>query len=193
MRLIVFLLLLIASPAAALNVAWTWSAPVEGLPAVFYRVQIQVDGGGWIDVATVDTTVAVLDMPPGVSVVRVAGIDLDGRQGDWSAESEPYSLVVHVSDGGPPGMLMAIPNPTNGMVVFPFRIARSGDVEILVYDARGMVVCRVMAAYLPAGTYVEGWDCRNNQGIPIPSGVYFARLRLNGHNMGRVVRFMVVK
>ena len=73
------------------------------------------------------------------------------------------------------------PNPFNPETWIPYELAKSGNVNITIYDARGSVVRRLALGHQPAGVYQSRsraayWDGRNALGEPVASGVYFYTL-----------------
>jgi plastocyanin len=69
----------------------------------------------------------------------------------------------------------AVPNPFSGSVALGLRAGRGLRVEVAVYSVTGRRV-RVLhtgPAGGPSSTYV--WDGRNDEGRPVPSGLYFIR------------------
>ena len=81
------------------DVIASWTAPTTGSPVATYILQLSVDGGPFIDYATTtETSVTVTLDNLRTYVARVAAIDSLGRQGPWSAESDPY-----LADLGLPG------------------------------------------------------------------------------------------
>jgi len=71
--------------------------------------------------------------------------------------------------------LPVAPNPARGSIVF--RYARDTVEDLVIHDARGRRVRTF--TNLPAGLLV--WDGRDDAGRRLPSGLYFARLRADGH------------
>lgn len=94
-KLILFLLLLPAAAGAQEQVRYEWTAPTTGSAVDHYVVQ-RHDGTTWGNETTTAETSAVLEMEPGW-MVRVAGVDVWGRQGPWSDASDPFA------DEGAPG------------------------------------------------------------------------------------------
>jgi hypothetical protein len=84
------LLLLLALPAQSLDVNWTWTPPTTGTPVEYYELELMVDGGDWQPFGTTIVPTLTTEMPYGSSVVRVRGVDVNGRAGQWSLESEPF-------------------------------------------------------------------------------------------------------
>ena len=78
-------------------------------------------------------------------------------------------------------LLSNYPNPFNPETWIPYQLAMSGDVNITIYDARGIVVRRLELGHQPAGDYTNRsravyWDGRNDSGEQVASGVYFYTL-----------------
>ena len=78
-------------------------------------------------------------------------------------------------------LLANYPNPFNPETWIPYQLAKSSDVKITIYDARGIVVRRLELGHQPAGHYKDRsraayWDGRNDLGEPVASGVYFYQL-----------------
>ena len=87
-------------------------------------------------------------------------------------------------------LLANYPNPFNPETWIPYELARSGDVRITIYDARGIVVRRLELGHQPAGHYKDRsraayWDGRNGLGEPVASGVYFYQLVTDGVSLLR--------
>ena len=78
-------------------------------------------------------------------------------------------------------LLPNYPNPFNPETWIPYQLAKSGDVNITLYDARGIVVRRLELGHQPAGDYTNRsraayWDGRNALGERVASGIYFYQL-----------------
>ncbi|MCA9727532.1 MAG: hypothetical protein KC729_07600 [Candidatus Eisenbacteria bacterium] len=71
------------------------------------------------------------------------------------------------------------PNPARGSatVDVSFRLASPEAATIAVFDAGGKRVRSLLDARLAAGEGNRSWDGRNDLGQPVPSGVYWVRLR----------------
>ena len=106
-NLLLGLVLLVAGsgPAGAqteVEATAAWSPPVYGTPVVHYVLQLSVNDGIWVTIATpADTTYAVPVTEGNSHRVRVAGVDAEDRQGPFSLSSEAY--IPGVSDIGEPG------------------------------------------------------------------------------------------
>jgi hypothetical protein len=74
----------------------------------------------------------------------------------------------------------AFPNPFNQQVNIVYFVPVASRVELTVYDLLGREVRQIVKAIQPAAEYHVQWDGRNDQGIPVPSGIYFYRLTGGG-------------
>jgi hypothetical protein len=69
------------------------------------------------------------------------------------------------------------PNPFNPGTTIPVRMDRSGSVQITIVTVRGEVVKEMRYEHLGTGDHRIAWDGRGENGAPLPSGVYFCRVR----------------
>ena len=79
-------------------------------------------------------------------------------------------------------LLPNYPNPFNPETWIPYQLASESDVQITIYDTRGMLVRALALGHQSAGYYTGRsravyWDGRNNLGESVASGVYFYRLQ----------------
>jgi hypothetical protein len=68
------------------------------------------------------------------------------------------------------------PNPFNPMCTIPYDLPHAGRVSLQVFDVTGSVVRTLVDAWREPGVYSEVWDGMGEDGIALPSGVYFYRL-----------------
>lgn len=68
------------------------------------------------------------------------------------------------------------PNPFSSETRLRFRLAHSGTARIVVISAAGRQVRHLGERSYSAGHSMVEWDGRDDQGRPVPSGVYFVRL-----------------
>ena len=79
-------------------------------------------------------------------------------------------------------LLPNYPNPFNPETWLPYHLAHAADVQITIYDTKGVVVRRFELGHQPAGIYQDQsraayWNGRNATGESVASGVYFYQLR----------------
>lgn len=80
------------------------------------------------------------------------------------------------------------PNPFNPSTTITFSLAAAGAAELRVFDVRGRHLRVLAAGELPAGEHSVTWDGRDDAGRPLPSGIYFYKLRCGGfEGMQRMV------
>ncbi len=74
-------------------------------------------------------------------------------------------------------LLQNYPNPFNPETWIPYHLAQGAEVNIEIYDTRGIVVRRLDLGYQTAGFYTDRakaayWDGRNAAGESVASGAY---------------------
>lgn len=73
------------------------------------------------------------------------------------------------------------PNPFNPSTTLRYEIPlHSGNAELTIFDILGKKVRTLAAGNIEAGQHQVSWDGRSDAGRPMPSGVYFARLKADG-------------
>jgi len=108
-------------------------------------------------------------------------------------ETEDYPLTVAAAvlavDDAPVPSVFALgavrPNPMREAAELRFSLARAGSAALDVFDLSGRRVRSVAAGVFSAGSHVERWDGRDDQGSIAPSGFYFARLSSDGQTITR--------
>lgn len=94
--------------------------------------------------------------------------------------TEEGAVVTAVLDGDalPKNFALypAYPNPFNAEVALSFDLPRATPVALVLYDALGRPVRRLVDGTLAAGSYRLVWDGRDQAGRSVASGVYFYRL-----------------
>jgi len=75
------------------------------------------------------------------------------------------------------------PNPFNPKTTIEYAIERSGHVTLKVYDVAGrLIVTLVDGAQSPKdGLFSVSWNGTDEMNQPVPSGVYFYALQVNGY------------
>ena len=79
-------------------------------------------------------------------------------------------------------LLPNYPNPFNPETWIPYQLANASDVQITIYDTKGIVVRSLVLGHQAAGYYTDKnraayWDGRNSLGENVASGVYFYQLQ----------------
>ncbi len=115
-----------------------------------------------------------------------AGNSADGTfdpGNDWIFTTRDSSVAlgtVDVSDAFAARTEFAAPapNPAAGPVMFAWTLPARAQLELLILDARGRGIRRLVSAVREAGPGRERWDGLRDDGTRAPDGVYFARLSI---------------
>jgi len=68
------------------------------------------------------------------------------------------------------------PNPFNPETRISYDLGALSDVRLEVYSSLGQLVKTLVRGEQTTGSYVVSWDGKSEQGVPVASGVYIARL-----------------
>jgi hypothetical protein len=81
--------------------------------------------------------------------------------------------------------VLAYPNPSRGDVTISFRLARTSETTLRIFDAAGRVARTLVSGTLPAGPRSIRWDRRVASGALARPGVYIYELQADGHRAAR--------
>lgn len=110
--------------------------------------------------------------PGGSYAYRLVRVDGDGSEERFG----PATVSVPQPGAAVAMALRHGPNPARDRVVFSFALARPATVAIAVYDGTGRRVAAMKCGPHPAGAHRREWDCRDDTGTALASGVYWYRL-----------------
>ena len=93
-------------------------------------------------------------------------------------------------------LLPNYPNPFNPETWIPYHLSNDADVQISIYDTKGVLVRRLDLGHQMAGYYTDRakaayWNGRNESGESVANGLYFYQLRAGGYTALR--RMVIVK
>ena len=93
-------------------------------------------------------------------------------------------------------LLSNYPNPFNPETWIPYQLANPSDVQIVIYDTRGITIRRLVLGHQPAGHYTTHgraahWDGRNDLGERVATGVYFYQLQAD--NLSLLRKMVILK
>lgn len=172
------------NPALQLTRGTTYTFNVSASGHPFYIKTARVTGSGsqypngvtgqGVQVGTL-TFVVPMDAPS----MLFYQCGLHSSMGDTLFIADP----VGVPEGGAPQTAWlgpAVPNPTDGGASFRFGLPRGARVDFAVFDSRGRRVRVLANGALPAGEHAIRWDGRDRGGRPVPSGLYFYRVKVEG-------------
>ena len=83
------------------------------------------------------------------------------------------------------GLEQNTPNPFNNNTIIDFSLPSSGSAELTIFNTTAQLVVTLLEGFRDAGNYALNWDGRDNKGKMLPTGVYFYRLRFDGHTRTR--------
>jgi len=81
------------------------------------------------------------------------------------------------------------PNPFNPSTTISYRLERASHVVLSVYDITGRQVEMLVDRYQAAGTYQVRWNAEGTMGRRLASGVYIARLQVDGRVSAKTMNF----
>lgn len=85
------------------------------------------------------------------------------------------------------------PNPFNPATQIQYCLSEPRKVSLIVYDVLGREIANLVYGYQQAGQYKVTWNAnKQNSGVPVSSGAYFARL-LVINDLGRLTFTKTIK
>jgi hypothetical protein len=102
---------------------------------------------------------------------KLESIDLAGR----AQLHGPVMVVVSAPQSFE--LSQNYPNPFNPSTNIRFELPKAAMVTLSVYNSLGQEVRRLVNAQKPAGYYTIVWNGRDQQGKPVPSGIYHYRIQ----------------
>ena len=64
------------------------------------------------------------------------------------------------------------PNPFNQSTNIPYTLFKKKLINILIYDLTGNRIKLLVNEYKDIGNYIINWNGKNENGIPVSTGVY---------------------
>jgi hypothetical protein len=138
--------------------------------------------------AVVDSVYDHVPNNTGLWRYRVRARDAEGQYSDWSNARD--RVVGTLTAANAPRRFQTdiganYPNPFNPSTQIPFTVGgpaggRAVQVTLAIYDVRGARVATLVHDARAPGTYVARWTGHDGDARPVASGVYFARLVVDG-------------
>jgi hypothetical protein len=106
-----------------------------------------------------------------------------------------FSIISGVGDDSPIPLASAVlrpnyPNPFNPRTTLNYATPETGPVRLAIYDVQGRLIRTLVNKVESDGEHSVVWNGRNDDGIEVSSGVYFARLEVEGTIRTRRVVFL---
>ncbi|MCB9367174.1 MAG: T9SS type A sorting domain-containing protein [Calditrichaeota bacterium] len=115
-------------------------------------------------------------------VVEINGLD------DYVRFALPRTLILHVGQTGvslPPVpesfSFETFPNPFNSSASLRFSLSVRTKVALDIWNILGQKVAMIADEAFEPGVHVIQWAGTNDQGVALPSGMYFVRMRAGDH------------
>lgn len=130
-----------------------------------------------------------IDLVPNAPILLTFGLGFNNDILMGSSDGTIYKLDVVVSgaEAMPPGasrLLGSFPNPFNPTTTIRYRLGREATVRLDVVAVDGALVRRLVSGARPAGEHQARWSGETDHGGRAASGVYFARLVVDGAAAG---------
>jgi len=83
------------------------------------------------------------------------------------------------------------PNPFNPVTSIRYTIPHSVEVKLTIFNLSGQTVKTLQNTYQNAGTYTIQWNGRNDQGLPLASGMYICKIQAG--DFSKVLKLLLIK
>ncbi len=113
----------------------------------------------------------------------------------WDYDTNTPNMGIDPVSGNVPSVFSLsdnYPNPFNPTTNFEFSIPFASEVSVNIYNLLGENVATLHNNYAKPGTYSVTWDGLNNNGIAMPSGMYFYELKA-GSSFHKVKKMTLLK
>ena len=84
------------------------------------------------------------------------------------------------------------PNPFHASTTISYHLPNAGPVELRIYDIRGRQVISLFAGTDLEGNHQLIWDGKDQEGRPLPNGVYFYRLKF-GNSLIKTGKMILIR
>ena len=199
-----------ATPSGTINPVisyWRWYSNNQGAAPGqdFWRVDISNDGGSnWVSVENTNQSDAswrrivfrIADYLAPTSSMRLRFVAEDADPGSLvEAAVDDFDLLAYsdvVGVGDPPAapglsLALASAHPAPGALRLRYALPSAGEASLRLYDVGGREVRVLVAGTVEAGSHLVEWDGRDDRGVMLPSGTYFARLAAGGSVVSRTL------
>jgi len=83
------------------------------------------------------------------------------------------------------------PNPFNPTTAITFQVDRPATVTLEIYNVLGEKVRTAIHSQMTAGDHSVEWDGSSDAGLPVSSGIYFAKLQMDDHS--KIIKMCLMK
>lgn len=179
-------------PDGAILAAFSWNPETQHYETVFPAGsgQLEPNQGYWLAVAQPCTLTIGQTTAP---FARMLSAENSGTASVLVPPPPPFVAHVPVADQLILSNALAgnYPNPFNPETTIQFSLRAPTSAQLQIYNAVGQKI-RVLADQgFPAGTHRLAWDGKDDQGFPVPSGIYLLVISTPAWQEGR--KMMLLK
>ena len=166
-------------------------------PTVYYWTMTKGDGTWETNPFFTDHWNGVFSLDPNFSDA-IGGAEDGSNMGDlhwddpstyWPNKSELEAIIAKaegaataVNDQNPAEvedftLHQNYPNPFNPGTAISYSLVKPGHTTLTLFNIIGQAVATLVSEYKGTGSYSVVWNGCDDQGIPVPDGVYYYRLR----------------
>ncbi len=124
------------------------------------------------------------DQDPNLAVWRISYNTFSDDHFEVWIDAQSCLLATSVADDPDIPTAFALeqnyPNPFNPSTRFTYHLPNSAQVEVAVFNMLGQRAKTLVSELQPSGSYVIAWDGKNDQGVPVPTGIYIYQLKADG-------------
>jgi len=123
---------------------------------------------------------AALFVWQGDTVLNFSNNDYVGTAPDIGAfefDNSPSKVQGDIHTPRKPDLYQNYPNPFNPATNIRYFVPTTSVVKMDIYDITGRYVSTLADGFSSPGTYSINWTAKDAAGRPLPSGLYFCRLR----------------
>ncbi len=165
-------------------------------------LQPEISGGDPFDLATVGLEWA--------RYVRITDLGDEWQEGPYNGDFDLDAVVAVHSAAAPPSgvessplaagtpavfqLTANYPNPFNTSTQWKVVLGANARIRFEILDVTGRVVrALVPSSPLRQGVHRIAWDGRDDRGVQVPSGVYIARLMVEGSHAHLITRKLLLQ
>jgi hypothetical protein len=134
--------------------------------------------------ASGDTFSAVIPPLQPDKELNMYAIIFDNYDNRFQSQVASYSAVtaIEVPEKAPMEFRLKAnyPNPFNPSTTIQYTVLQAANVKIAVYNTLGQQLRLLVNEHKNPATYNISWDGRDTNNIPVPSGIYFCRMQVDG-------------
>lgn len=129
---------------------------------------------------------------------KVAATDNEGNQ-TWASNSNEKPFVFTTigyskfDNGSLPQQFVLhqnYPNPFNRRTTVKYSVSELGPVEVVIYDILGKRIKTLASGRHRPGVYEVSWDGTDNNGTPVPGGMYICQMNARNFSAHKKVLLM---